>query len=234
MKRYYFLLVTVCTIMLTGCGHEHTYADATCTVQRTCIECGETEGEALGHNFIDATCEQPKICDRCGEINGEALGHDLISATCEQPAICKKCGQIEGNALGHTTEVGLCDNCKEYQGKDIIDEISNKLTSADAMSDLALTIQTSGSDVYKSFLSGLSYYEDAKEDYEAAFDLCKDYDSLSDLKEDIQDVINALPLNLAGSDLESLNLYTDDLKIFFSAQAKCQITMVLVKDKMNK
>lgn len=38
--------LAVC-VMLTGCGHEHTWADATCTEPKTCSVCGETEGEVL-------------------------------------------------------------------------------------------------------------------------------------------------------------------------------------------
>lgn len=45
---------TVC-FMLTGCGHEHTWSEATCTEPKTCSECGETEGKALGHCFLSTT-----------------------------------------------------------------------------------------------------------------------------------------------------------------------------------
>ena len=42
-------MLMVCTVVLSGCGCKHVWAEATCEVPKTCIECGETEGEALGH-----------------------------------------------------------------------------------------------------------------------------------------------------------------------------------------
>ena len=53
----------------------HTFNDATCTTPKTCSECGETRGSALGHIWRDATCTVPKTCSRCGTTDGEALGH---------------------------------------------------------------------------------------------------------------------------------------------------------------
>lgn len=34
---------------LAGCGCQHQWEEATCTTPKTCTQCGETEGEALGH-----------------------------------------------------------------------------------------------------------------------------------------------------------------------------------------
>ena len=42
-------MLMVCTVVLSGCGCKHVWAEATCEVPKTCIECGETEGEAPGH-----------------------------------------------------------------------------------------------------------------------------------------------------------------------------------------
>lgn len=208
MKKYvYFISVTLIAFILGGCGHEHIYTDATCTTPKICTECGETEGDALGHNFIEATCETPQICDRCNVTGQEALGH--------------------------TIDVGKCDRCGLYQGKDIINSILEKLTYANTQTDLALTIQTSGTDYYKDFLSGISYYESAKVEYESALDLCGDYSELAILKADIQNLIDALPVTVYGDDEKSLDLYLDDLTSFFSLQAKCQLSMIVVKDLIN-
>lgn len=38
----------------------HSYADATCTVARTCTRCNSTDGFPLGHDYADG------ICSRCG------------------------------------------------------------------------------------------------------------------------------------------------------------------------
>lgn len=91
-------MLTICFI-LTGCGHEHTWMEVTCTVPKTCSECGETEGEALGHTWEKATCTEPKICSVCKETEGEALGHTLSEATYWEAAVCSVCGETVGDAL---------------------------------------------------------------------------------------------------------------------------------------
>lgn len=92
---------TIC-FMLTGCGHEHTWNEATCTEPRICSECGETEGEALGHTWVDATCAEPKTCSVCGGTEGEALPHTWVDATCAEAKHCSVCGETEGEPLEHT------------------------------------------------------------------------------------------------------------------------------------
>ncbi len=89
----------VVCVMLTGCGHEHTWTEATCTEPKTCSECGETDGEALGHTWEEATCAEPKHCSVCGETEGEALEHTWTEATYQQPATCEVCGATEGEPL---------------------------------------------------------------------------------------------------------------------------------------
>lgn len=122
---------TVCTalicgsmlIALAGCGHEHEWAEATCTEPRTCTECGETEGEPLGHKWKEATCTEPKTCTECGETEGEPLGHKWKEATCTEPKTCTECGETEGKPLGHKwkeatcTEPKTCTVCGETEGE---------------------------------------------------------------------------------------------------------------------
>ena len=72
------IMVTMSILFLiSGCGHEHKWVDATCIEPKTCSECGETEGDPLGHDWIEATCDKPKTCNRCGQTEGEPLGHML-------------------------------------------------------------------------------------------------------------------------------------------------------------
>lgn len=73
MKKYILILTILSTISLVGCGHEHTFSDATCESPKTCTECGETEGTALEHNWLEATTEKPKTCSLCGLTEGKAL-----------------------------------------------------------------------------------------------------------------------------------------------------------------
>lgn len=93
--------IAICAIcfIFTGCGHEHTWVDATCTEPKTCSECGETEGEPLGHTWIDATCTEAKHCSVCGETEGEPLEHTLTEANYQQPATCEVCGETVGEVL---------------------------------------------------------------------------------------------------------------------------------------
>lgn len=114
--------IAVC-ILLTGCGHEHTWKEATCTEPKTCSECGEIEGEALGHTWVEATCAEPKTCSVCGETEGEVLAHTWVEATCAEPKHCSVCGEIEGEPLEHTLteanyqQAATCEVCGETVGE---------------------------------------------------------------------------------------------------------------------
>ena len=71
------LLVAAMALTLCACGHEHIWTPATCTEPKTCAECGETEGEALGHVFKDATHFAAPECAVCGAVEGEPLAPDF-------------------------------------------------------------------------------------------------------------------------------------------------------------
>lgn len=73
MKKAFALLLILSLVFLSGCGHEHTWQEATCTQPKTCADCGETEGEALGHSLTEATVWEPSVCSLCGEVLGEKL-----------------------------------------------------------------------------------------------------------------------------------------------------------------
>lgn len=102
MKKKTVLSIGVLLLMsglLTGCGHKHVWEDATCIVPKTCSECGEAEGEALGHTWVAATCAEPKTCSVCGETEGNALEHTLSEANYQQAAVCEVCGASVGEPL---------------------------------------------------------------------------------------------------------------------------------------
>lgn len=122
----FFLL----TLLLTGCiFHKHEWAEATCEEPKTCVKCGETEGEPLGHDVIEATCTEPQTCARCGKTKGKPLGHDWEEATCTTPKTCKRCGETEGSPLEHDWAPATvdapktCRNCGETEGDPIPFEI---------------------------------------------------------------------------------------------------------------
>jgi len=81
---------------LTSCFHSHTWEEATCTTPKTCSECGETEGEALGHTWVEASCTDPKTCSVCGETEGEALGHTVENWETVKEASCTEKGEKSG------------------------------------------------------------------------------------------------------------------------------------------
>lgn len=100
MKK--ILALALCLAMLatlTACGCKHQWTEATCLEAKTCSECGEVEGEALGHSWTDATCETPKTCSACALTEGEALGHDWQDATTEAPKTCATCAATEGERI---------------------------------------------------------------------------------------------------------------------------------------
>ena len=101
MKRFLMLtaLVTACLMLLTGCCFHKEWYAATCETPKTCAECGETEGEALGHSWVEAGCETPKTCSVCKLTEGEALGHSWEDATTEAPKTCVACGLTEGERI---------------------------------------------------------------------------------------------------------------------------------------
>ena len=83
----------------------HTWADATCTAAKTCVNCGLTDGESLGHTWTDATCSAPKTCSACKATEGEALPHTWVEATCDTAKTCSVCNTTDGEALGHDLTV---------------------------------------------------------------------------------------------------------------------------------
>lgn len=101
------LVVIVVIALVSVCDHE--WADTTCTEPRTCVKCGETEGEPLGHDWQEATCIEPKSCARCGETEGEALGHEVGSWTTTTEPTCSEMGAREGvcTRCGETVTAGI-------------------------------------------------------------------------------------------------------------------------------
>lgn len=129
MKKNIFVLILALAMVLTmaacGCKHE-TWNEANCTTPKTCAECGETEGEALGHVWAAATCDAPKTCETCGLTEGEPKGHDWQDATCVMPKMCVSCKLTEGEALGHTWQEATteapktCEGCGLTEGERIV------------------------------------------------------------------------------------------------------------------
>ena len=116
------LLVAVCAISFASCKCEHIWLEADCTTPKTCSQCEETDGAALGHSWDDATCTVAKTCSVCKLTEGDALGHSFSDATCTEPKTCSVCELTEGDALGHSfsdatcTEPKTCSVCELTEG----------------------------------------------------------------------------------------------------------------------
>ena len=128
MKRKLQLgvLVMVLGLALTGCCMSHEWNVANCTFAKTCIKCGETEGEALGHVWVAATCTEAKTCSTCGETEGVALGHAWTDATCTEAKVCSTCKETEGVALGHDWKEATLNEPKTCEGCGITEGVTNK------------------------------------------------------------------------------------------------------------
>lgn len=132
MKRLFATLLALCCL-LSGCGCNHDWLDATCEEPRTCYDCGETKGEPLGHDWKKATCEEPKTCAECGETKGEPRPHDWLDATCQQPMTCADCGKTEGEPRNHqwmeaTYDVPkTCSECGATEGEALSSLAGSKL-----------------------------------------------------------------------------------------------------------
>lgn len=117
-------------VTLRACGavvfHEHVWLDATCTEPRTCVKCGETEGEPNGHKWSGGNCITPEVCLICGK-EGNKKDHKWTEATCTEPERCSVCGKEnrESEPLGHkwvyptTVTPWICERCGEQQGNPI-------------------------------------------------------------------------------------------------------------------
>lgn len=118
MKRKLFVIILAlcCLLVFSGCCFHSEWYAATCETPKTCVKCGETEGEALGHTWVDATCTAPKTCSVCHLTEGEALGHSWVDATTEAPKTCTTCAATEGERI-ITDERFTTAATKDIQGK---------------------------------------------------------------------------------------------------------------------
>ncbi len=87
----------------------HNYADATCTVPKTCKVCGATSGSQLGHTYTNA-CD--KTCNRSGCGHKRPVGpHKYTSELCDKD--CNVCGATRKPAHLYTDSCDIdCNLCR--------------------------------------------------------------------------------------------------------------------------
>ena len=184
------------SILICGCGHKHVFKEATCTEPKTCLECGATEGEALGHTWIEADCLNPKTCSACGLTEGEALGHAL--------------------------EMGICPNCGEIVGEEYYTEISHYVTNiklyADSMTKLINEADFSSIYSLYAYFDGArtSHMKNLKDELTELIDYCGSHPELEDVKKTAKSWKNKLPTTVSQN-VDSLNAfynaYVESLKL---------------------
>lgn len=189
-----FLPVLLMAVGLIGCGkekHEHTFTEATCTLAKTCSDCGFVEGEALGHNYSDATCTSPSKCKRCGD---------------------KK-----GNALGHSTTLGYCSRCKGYQGLATYNKFYEYGTeSMEYWFDAGdYIVMFASSDRYTAMLYAKPYVEESKKEFIKLYDLCSEEPALKSACSRLKKIIDKMPTsNDAYTFIEQFFELNDELKLW--------------------
>lgn len=160
-KILLYFLCAVVLLSLAGCGCEHEWSDATCTVPSTCALCEKTEGEPLGHDWQDATCASAKTCTRCGETEGEPLPHASLSeANYQQGPICADCGMevgepleagFEKHGLGCDMEVGETVYLEEYYSndKEVCGPAEFTVTSVERLTEHEVLPPLEGYEIYR-------------------------------------------------------------------------------------
>lgn len=78
-------------VLLSACGCNHKWEEATCVTPKTCSRCGETEGGLAKHTWEDTSCTSPTPCSVCGTLEGIPLTHQWQ----EDSKICVLCGADE-------------------------------------------------------------------------------------------------------------------------------------------
>lgn len=109
-KLTILLLIAVLMLALTGCCFHKEWSDPTCTAPKTCIKCGETEGEPLGHIWQPRTTEVPETCSRCAATQGERIITDprfTTAATIDFYGTWKGTSNISGNIISEGLDASM-------------------------------------------------------------------------------------------------------------------------------
>lgn len=171
-KRLTLLLLVLSLVLISGCGCEHDWTEATCTEPKICSLCGKTEGEPLGHIWEEATCTEPKTCSQCGKTEGEALEHkpgsweeeiDYVHAFKKKMRYCSVCGErvdIEFSDLDILYHGGVFDfNAEEFSERlgNQLDYFTNNTLSTQYIFDKEYNALCGVYDGYSSF-AGVTFY----------------------------------------------------------------------------
>lgn len=187
-KSLAVILAVLMIVSATGCAHKHEFSEATCTQPKTCIECGETEGEPLPHTFKDATCTEPKTCTVCEFTEGEALGHDV--------------------------SIGRCGRCGQSINFDVIEDIYERTQAADRYFNTAFQYinNASGSinSIYKQYCTAYDYLKQFQSSLSEIADICAKYPELKKCYSALKNVVNCT-ISMPSNNVNSLSAFIDQV-----------------------
>ena len=132
-----FFALSCALISCKGKECQHNFSEATCKAPKTCMLCGETEGEIGEHSFSEATCKAPKTCVLCGQTEGTLAEHSFSEATCKAPKTCELCGKTEGEIGEHSWKnsscisLGTCEVCGATEERTLGHDFASKLCTED-------------------------------------------------------------------------------------------------------
>ena len=182
---------------------------------------------------MPATCTTPATCKTCGVTNGEALGHTWIEADCDNPRTCSVCGETEGIALGHSTDFGKCSKCGAFQGVDTALGILTTLNNACDKMSFAVDTSTSGSDQYTSLCRAASTFASIKSQFQDAYNKCGNCTELALLKQNIMQLIDALPVSVSGRSDDQLIDFLEQMKEAIYIEGLLNFEMLHVGDMLK-
>lgn len=149
MKKTLFVLICLSLFLLglSGCGCSHEWIQADCTAPKTCAQCAETEGEALGHDWQAASCLAAETCSRCGETQGDVLPHTYGEWT-----------------LGESEMIRTCSGCSAAETREIPPEVAAQQMLVGHWDFLVLFHEGSMTDPYRRPDPYVAYSAEAEED----------------------------------------------------------------------
>ena len=116
MKKTAFLgtLLVLCIVLLTGCGCQHEWQEATCKAAKTCALCGETEGEPAEHTpeaWVVTSVDTQAL----------SMAQDLNCAVCGELIATKDSSTLNGPASKKLIKALEACNCDNADRKNILD-----------------------------------------------------------------------------------------------------------------
>ena len=143
MKRLLAMLLAIAMVLsLAACGgdsgaaseagkepdHVHQWKEADCEKGKTCIDCGQTEGEPLGHNYTEANYQDASTCTLCGAVTGDVLQPDMekygftefmeVGVTYDYHTVCNKNREKTTVAEVTVNRYEIFDSAEGYPAKE--------------------------------------------------------------------------------------------------------------------